>query len=62
MATAITFRMNRKRKPGHNNKFNLCPVEVLSLPFLQINYVCAKAESSAIIRAQLKLAKRYRAF
>ena len=42
-----------------NNKFNLCLGEVLSLPFLLINYVCAKAESSAIIQAQLKLSKRY---
>lgn len=42
--------------PATNNKFNLCPGEVLLLPILQINYVCAWAEGSALIRAQLKLA------
>ncbi|EOR95826.1 hypothetical protein ADIARSV_0963 [Arcticibacter svalbardensis MN12-7] len=41
-----------------NHKFNLCPGDVLSLSFLQINYVCALAESSAIKWAQIKLAKR----
>jgi hypothetical protein len=42
----------------HNNKFNLCPGELLYAPFLQINYVSAWAEISATKRAQLKLAKR----
>jgi hypothetical protein len=47
------------KRATHNRKFNLCPGEVLLLPFLQINYVCAWAEISAIKRAQIKLAKRY---
>ena len=43
---------------GYNSKFNLCPGEVLYAPLLQINYVSTWAEISAIMRAQLKLAKR----
>lgn len=48
-----------KKTSTANSKFKLCPGELLYAPFLQINYVCTWAESSAIIRAQLKLAKRY---
>ena len=45
--------------PAGNNKFNLCPGELLFVPATEFIYFSAEAESSAIIRAQLKLANRY---
>ncbi len=46
------------KKAAHNNKFNLCPGELLFVPTSEFIYFSARAESSAVIRAQLKLANR----
>jgi hypothetical protein len=49
--------MKRKKSAG-NNKFNLCPGKLLLVPTSEFIYFSARAEISAVNRAQLKLANR----
>jgi hypothetical protein len=46
------------KKAAHNNKFNLCPGEVLFVSTSKFIYFSARAEISAVNWAQLKLANR----